>query len=89
MGELQHQLLPMSAATQVSLVKASDVLNDLLPFYALSKIHVLSDVCCNFGNVGYNVNGTTKRNPWKGTQGIIKRVTFADVARFSLCSSIS
>lgn len=51
MGELLHQLLPMAAGTQVSLVKAPDVLNHLLPFDTLSKRHVLSDVCCNLGDV--------------------------------------
>lgn len=51
MGELLHKLLPVAAGTQVSLVEASDVLDDLLPFHALSQRNILSYVCRNFGNV--------------------------------------
>lgn len=44
MSELLHELLPVTAGAQVSLVKASDVLHDLLALHALPERHVLSDV---------------------------------------------
>lgn len=44
MSELLHELLPVAAGAQVGLVKASDVLHDLLPLHSLPERHVLSDV---------------------------------------------
>lgn len=44
MSELLHKLLPVAAGAQVGLVKASDVLHDLLPLHALPERHVLGDV---------------------------------------------
>lgn len=50
MSELLHQLLPVAAGTQVSLVKSPDVLHDFLSLHALSQRHTLGDVS---GNLRY------------------------------------
>lgn len=51
MRELLHQLLPVAAGTEVSLVEAPDVLDDFLSLHALPQRHILSDISCNLGNV--------------------------------------
>ena len=50
MRELLHQLLPVAAGTEVSLIESPDVLDDFLSLHALPQRHVLSDIS---GNLGY------------------------------------
>lgn len=47
MRELLHQLLPVSAGAEVSLIESPDVLDDFLSLHALSQRHILCDVSCN------------------------------------------
>lgn len=51
MSELLHQLLPVSAGTEVSLVESPDMLDDFLSLHALPQRHILSDISRNLGNV--------------------------------------
>lgn len=51
MRELLHQLLPVAAGTEVSLVESPNVLDDFLSLHALPQWHILSDISCNLGNV--------------------------------------
>lgn len=61
MRELLHQLLPMAARAEVSLVKSPDVLDDFLSLHALPQRHILSDISCNLGNVlGFSIQSLDK-----------------------------
>lgn len=51
MCKLLHQLLPVAAGAEVSLIEPPDVLDDFLSLHALSQRHILRDICCNLGNV--------------------------------------
>lgn len=51
MRELLHQLLPVAAGAEVSLIESPDVLDDFLSLHALPKRHILSDISSNLGNV--------------------------------------
>lgn len=51
MRELLHQLLPVAAGAEVSLIESPDVLDDFLSLHALPQRHILSYISCNLGNV--------------------------------------
>lgn len=51
MRELLHQLLPVAAGAEVSLIESPDVLDDFLSLHALSQRHILGDISCNLWNV--------------------------------------
>ncbi len=61
MRELLHQLLPVAAGAEVSLIKSPDVLDDFLSLHALPQRHILCDISSYLGNVlGLSVQSLDK-----------------------------
>lgn len=74
MGELLHQLLPVAAGAQVSLVQSPDVLHDFLPLHALPQRHVLGDVGGNLRNVfGLSLQPLDEAETESGVEGKVKK----------------